>query len=359
MNIYGVIMAGGGGTRFWPLSRKKRPKQLLNLTGKELMVNEAIDRLIPLTVKDGIFVVTNQEQVPLMADAVKNRVRPDHILAEPSARNTAACIGYAAMEILKKYGDGIMVITPSDAYIKNQEEFRSVLQKAVKAAEKENKLVTVGITPVFPATGYGYIRYNQSEEEDTAKSVLEFKEKPDEITAKSYIDSGDYVWNSGMFIWRASVILEKFREYAPDIYDQLQKIGEAMNTAGEQDVIADVYREIPKISVDYAVMEPSASAGDVLVVPGEFGWNDVGSFDMLNALHAADENNNVLVGDTLTFNTSGSILSSSGRLIAAVGVKDLVIVETEDAVMVCPKDRAQEVKRIVDKLMEEGREELL
>ena len=175
---YGVIMAGGGGTRFWPLSRQKKPKQLLNLSGKDLMVNETIDRLAYTIPTKDIFIVTNQSQAEVMVEAVNGRVAKDHVLSEPSARNTAACIGYAAVEIIKKYGDGIMVITPSDAYIRDTKEFSRIIEEAVGVAEKTKKLVTIGITPTFAATGYGYIKYNK-EDETEAKTVVKFKEKPD------------------------------------------------------------------------------------------------------------------------------------------------------------------------------------
>ncbi|MBQ9168022.1 MAG: mannose-1-phosphate guanylyltransferase [Oscillospiraceae bacterium] len=358
MKKYGVIMAGGGGTRFWPLSRQKTPKQLLNLSGKDLMVNEAIDRLSYTAEKDDIFIVTNQTQAETMLAATAGRICPNHILAEPASRNTAACIGYAAMEILRKYGDGIMVITPSDAYIKDTPAFTRVLAEAVEAAQTQNKLVTVGITPSFPATGYGYIRYSNTPGIG-AKAVLEFKEKPDAETAKAYVATGEYAWNSGMFIWKASTILEKFKALIPDIYADLERIGNAMNTPEERAVIQAAYPNIRKISVDYAIMEPSAAAGDVLVVPGEFGWNDVGSWDMMGVLHDADAQDNVTLGDTLALNTTGSVLYSSGKLIAAVDVKDLVVVETPDAILVCPKAKAQDVKCVVDALAAAGRTELL
>ncbi|MBQ8133036.1 MAG: mannose-1-phosphate guanylyltransferase [Clostridia bacterium] len=358
MKKYGVIMAGGGGTRFWPLSRQKTPKQLLNLSGKELMVNEAIDRLSYTADKNDIFIVTNCAQVEPMLKATSGRIQSDHILSEPSARNTAACVGYAAMEILKKYGDGIMVITPSDAYIRDSAVFTRVLAKAVKAAEEQNKLITVGITPTFPATGYGYIKFDKDSAGE-AKTVAEFKEKPDEETAKSYLDSGNYVWNSGMFIWKASVILEKFEKLIPDIYADLCKIGEAMGTDNELAVVNEVYPQIRKISVDYAIMEPSAAQGDVLTVPGEFGWNDVGSWDMMNVLHGEDENGNVLLGDTVAINTKNTTIYSSGRTVTAVDVEGLVIVETPDAIMVCSKEKAQDVKFIVDELTKIFRKDLL
>ncbi|MGO4994990.1 mannose-1-phosphate guanylyltransferase [Jeotgalibaca porci] len=351
-------MAGGGGTRFWPLSRQKTPKQLLNLSGKELMVNEAIDRLAFTVDKKDIFIVTNATQVSTMMKATKGRIEPNHILSEPSARNTAACIGYAAMEIIKKYGDGVMVITPSDAYISDTAAFTRVLASAVKAAENEDKLVTIGITPTFPATGYGYIKYNKGLDTE-AKTVIEFKEKPNEHTAKTYLATGAYAWNSGMFIWKASTILSKFEQHIPDIYADLMEIGKTMKSHIEYDVVEKIYPTIRKVSVDYAIMEPSAENGDVLVVPGEFGWNDVGSWDMMDVLHNTDENGNITIGDTIAINTTNSVVYSSGKLVTAVGVDNLVVVETSDSIMVCHKDKAQDVKMIVDALNAAKRTEFL
>ena len=354
MKTYGVIMAGGGGTRFWPLSRQTTPKQLLNLSGKDLMVNEAIDRLSKTADKNDIFIVTNKTQVAKMLEATNGRIQKNHILSEPSARNTAACIGYAALEIIKKYGDGIMVITPSDAYIKNESEFTRILGIAVKAAEEKDALVTVGITPTFAATGYGYIKFQKTGE--SVLKVLEFKEKPDEATAKKYVDSGEYAWNSGMFIWKASTILKNFERFLPDIYADLQKIGDAMNTANEPKVIDEVYPKITSISIDYGIME---KADNVYVVPGEFGWNDVGSFDMLGVLHDADENGNIKIGDQINVDTKNCITYSSGRLVATIGLENVVVIETGDAILVCDKNKVQDVKKVVEQLKAAGRTELL
>lgn len=371
MKVYGVIMAGGGGTRFWPLSRQAKPKQLLNLSGKEVMVNEAVDRLAKTANKDDIFIVTNKTQADAMKSVTAGRIKPDHILSEPSARNTAACIGYAAMEILKKYGDGIMVITPSDAFIKNSDEFTRVLSVAVKEAEEQDKLVTVGITPTFPATGYGYIKFAKGNDgadvasggavsgtvATKALKVEEFKEKPDLETAKTYVASGNYAWNSGMFIWKASTILKNFEKFLPEIYADLTKIGEAMNTEDEQFVINEVYPQIQSISIDYGIMEKSS---DVMVVPGEFGWNDVGSFDMLKVMHEEDDNGNVVVGNCVNIETTNSVVySSGGRLVTTLGLDNVVVVETEDGIMVCSKDRVQDVKKIVDELKAQGKNEYL
>lgn len=355
MKTYGIIMAGGGGTRFWPLSRQEEPKQLLNLSGKDLMINETIDRIATVTDMQDIFVVTNVTQVPKMVAATSTRIASDHILSEPSARNTAACIGYAALEILKKYGDGIMCIFPSDHFIKNQPEFTRILKEAVTVADKEDCLVTLGITPSFPSTGYGYIKFDKKDSA-LAKPVLEFKEKPDADTAASYVASQEYAWNSGMFIWKASTILEHFKELLPDVYAPLLQIADAMNTPKERQVIEEIYPTIPSISIDYGIMEKST---DVKVISAEFGWNDVGSWDNMGVLYDEDANGNVLAGKQLNIDTTNCISYSKKRLIATVGVSDLIIVETEDAILVCDKNRAQDVKLVVDQLKATGQTEYL
>lgn len=354
LKTYGVIMAGGGGTRFWPLSRKQTPKQLLNLSGKDVMVNETIDRLSLVADRSNIYIVTNRVQADKMRAVTKGRVFSEHILEEPSARNTAACIGYAAVKIIKECGDGIMVITPSDAYIKDVEGYANVLRTAIKAAEEGENLVTIGITPTFAATGYGYINFEQTEE--AVKKVNKFVEKPDLQTAERYVGSGNYVWNSGVFVWRASVILDKFKKLLPDIYERLIKIGDATGTPAEKDVLNDIYPSIRSISIDYGIMEKSEN---ILVVPGEFGWNDVGSWDMLGVLREQDSNGNISVGNTVVIDSKNTTVYSSGRLVSVVGVDNLVVVETTDAVMVCPKDKAQDVKKIVEELQRQGKEELL
>ena len=351
-------MAGGGGTRFWPLSRQKRPKQLLNLSGRDLMVNEAVERVATVIGRSNIFIVTAEVQAPAMITATAGKVFPQNILAEPAARNTAACIGYSAMEILRKYGDGVMIITPADHYIENVPALTEIFKTAILTAEEQNKLVTIGLKPTFPSTGFGYIKYD-SRTEGPVKPVIEFREKPDEKTAKTYVESGQYAWNSGMFIWKASLILDKLKTYVPDVYEDLEEIGDAMNTPQEQEVLHEVYPTIRKISIDYAVMEPCASKGDVLVIPGDCGWNDVGSWDMMDILHTPDKNNNVLLGDVIAVDVRDTVIYSSTKTVTAVDVENIVIVETPDAVMVCRKDKAQEVKKIVDQLNETERKELL
>jgi len=355
MKVYGLIMAGGGGTRFWPLSRKKVPKQLLNLDGKEIMLNETIDRLSGVVEKDNIFIVTNAGQVELTKQITSERVLENHILSEPSARNTAACIGYGAIEILKKYGDGVMCILASDHYIKDEETFKSVLKKAIETVEETDGLVTIGIKPTFPSTGYGYIK-NEEITDKMYKKVLEFVEKPDLERANAYIESGNYAWNSGMFVWKASTILRYFEKLLPDIYDKLMIIMETMGTGSEYEVIQAVYDTIPKISIDYGIME---RADSVYMLEGDFGWNDIGSFDALKALYESDENGNVVRGENVLIDSFDNVIVGNGKMIATVGVDNLIIVQTEDALLVCAKDRAQDVKEVVSVLEKAEKKHLL
>lgn len=356
MKTYGVILAGGGGTRFWPLSRKELPKQLLNLTGKDLMVNETIDRLDGNVEKDDIFVVTNHTQAELMLEATSGRVRVDHVLAEPAARNTAACIGYAAMEILQKYGDGVMCVLPSDHYIKKTDVYKKVLADAIQVAEKTDALVTIGIQPTFPSTGYGYICHEENKTGNLYYGVRHFVEKPNLQKAKEYLLSGEYLWNSGMFIWKASTILHYFETLLPEIYSCLQKIGAAMNTEKEKEVIQETYSVIPKISIDYGIME---RADKVLVLEGDFGWSDVGSWDALEALYDKDEHGNITYGEQVHIDTHDCIIYAKSKLVTTIGLENVIVVETEDAVLVCDKNRAQEVKKIVDVLQDSDKPQYL
>ncbi len=353
MKTYGVIMAGGGGTRFWPLSRKAKPKQFLNLSGKDTMVMDTANRLCRVADKDDIFIVTGEKFVESTIESTKGFLKANHILGEPAARNTAACIGYAAMEIVKKYEDGVMCIAASDHFIKDEDEYERVMKNAIALADEKNALVTIGIKPTFPSTGYGYIRSNR-ETTELYYAVEEFVEKPDLETATEYLASGKYAWNSGMFVWKASVILKYFEELLPDIYTHLLAIGDAMGTEREAEVISEIYPIIPKISVDYGIME---RAKGVLMVEGDFGWNDVGSFDALEEIYEKDENGNVVLGNGCLLDTNGCILYGDGdKLIATLGVENLVIAQTKDIILVCDKSKAQDIKRFPEMLEKSGKE---
>lgn len=353
MNVYGIIMAGGDGTRLWPLSRKKTPKQLLNLSGKGALVNETIARLQPAVTRD-VFIVTSRAQAENLKETVGNRVPDERVFLEPCARNTAACVGYAAVKILKEFGDGVMVIVPSDSYIKDGEAYARTLNTAVQYAERTDKLVTIGITPTFPATGYGYIRVEDSNE--LAKPILRFVEKPAYEQAVEYLKQGGYVWNSGVFVWKVSVILQQYKKLLPDVYEALMQIYEAAGTERETQALNEVYGQIRAISVDVGILERTR---DILVVSGEFGWNDVGSLDMIAALHERDESGNVVIGDVLQMQSKNNIIYAQNKLVVTLGLEDTIVIETPDVTFVCPKERAQEVKQIVEEIKRGGKEEVL
>ncbi|AVD37392.1 mannose-1-phosphate guanylyltransferase [Clostridioides difficile] len=357
MKVYNVIMAGGGGTRFWPLSRQEVPKQLINLSGEDALINETINRIDSLAKKDDLFIVTNEKQLEALKDIVKDKCLDRNILPEPCARNTAAAIGFAAFNIMKKYGDGVMCVYPADHYIKEEKEFKSILEKAIYIAENNDKLVTIGITPTFPSTGYGYINFNRENTiEDVAYEVVEFVEKPNYEIAKEYVNSKKYVWNSGMFVWKVSKILEDFKRYLPKVYEKLEEISKYLGTKEEVEKIKEIYPTIQSISIDYGIMERS---NDVIVVPGDFGWNDVGSWDSLGAIYPTDDEGNIKRGENITIDTKNSIIYSDDKLISTIGISDLIVVSTNDAVMVCRKDKAQDVKKIVEQLKEEDRQEYM
>lgn len=356
MNRYSVIMAGGGGTRFWPLSRQSTPKQVLNISGNDVMINETIKRCESIIPFENSFIVTNQIQEKLIKEVLLEYVPHENILVEPAARNTAPCIIYAALKLMKKYGDGVMCVFPSDHYITNGNEFTRILEKAVILAEKTDRLITIGIKPSFPSTGYGYINFNKQPYGEEVYEVLEFVEKPNFEKAKQYVASGNYLWNSGMFVWKTSVIIENFKRFLPRIYERIEKFVEFIGTDKEKEVLEQIYPRLQNISIDYGIMERS---NDVLVIPGDFGWNDVGSWDALGAIFPPDDNGNIVRADFIGIDTKDCIVYGTGRLIATVGIENMIVVNTDDALLVCPKDKAQDVKKIVDRLKEEKREEYL
>ena len=360
MKTTAVIMAGGKGERFWPRSRSTYPKQFLSLTSDgETMIQKTINRLLPLVDMEDIFIVTNESYVQLINEQLPD-IPAENILAEPVARNTAPCIALAAAVISKKYDDAVMMVLPSDHLIKYEELYRDTMRHAIKVASQGENLVTVGITPTYPETGYGYINFCSSGDEEMAGvyKVEKFVEKPCLEVAKEYLNSGRYLWNSGMFVWKASVILKKFEELLPDIYECLVKIGNAMGTDEEARVINETYPVIPKISIDYGIME---RADRVLMLEGDFGWNDVGSFEALEEVYGTDENGNVIMSEAHTIDTTDCILygTDKNRLIATLGVDDLVIAVTDDVVLVADKNRSQDVKLFVEGLSNTDKDKYL
>ncbi|MDQ0060609.1 mannose-1-phosphate guanylyltransferase [Paenibacillus harenae] len=355
MDRFALIMAGGGGTRFWPLSRQNKPKQLLNISGNDIMINDTILRYENIISTENTMIITNRSQAVLLEEILLHNVPRSNVLKEPVAKNTAACILYAALHLKKKHGDCVMAVLPSDHYITDTDAFRDVLEKSCKLAEQTGKLVTIGIKPSFPSTGYGYIKFNKGKaDEHEAYEVNEFVEKPNFEKAKQYLQSGEYLWNSGMFIWKTSTIIDSFQRYLPRIYNVMMQFYDSIGTYREEEAVAEVYPNLQNISIDYGILERST---DVVVIPGDFGWNDVGSWDALGGIFLPDDDGNIVKAKHLSVSTKNSIIFGGERLIATIGIDNLIVAETSDALLVCPKDRAQDVKAIVEMLKEKGMSE--
>ena len=358
MKTTALIMAGGRGERFWPKSRKQTPKQFLCLTDSDrTMIQSTVDRILPLVSAEDIFIATNRDYKALVREQLPE-IPEENILCEPMARNTAPCIGWGAVAIRKKYGEAVMLVLPSDHMITQPHLFRKTLRNAVKIAEASDALVTLGIAPSAPDTGYGYIQYENepSEEYDNAFRVKRFVEKPDLETAKGYVASGEYLWNSGMFIWKTSAILRETEAHLPENYALLTGMEEAMGTAEEEKKIAELFGRMKPISIDYGVMERTK---DVYVLPSMFGWDDVGSWLAVERMSTANDSGNVIRGDVVTVSSRRCIVQGGERLIAMVGLEDVIIVDTKDALLVCAKDSAGEIKKVPEILRAVNRTELL
>lgn len=349
MKITAVIMAGGKGERFWPRSRADRPKQFLSLTNDgETMIQKTVNRLSGIAEPEDIFVVTNKQYVHLVREQLPD-MPEENIIAEPASKNTAPCIGLAAGIIEKRYGgDTVMLVLPSDHEIKLVSMFKDTLMQAVGVAERNSNLVTIGIPPTYPETGYGYINFDGNRDtENGAYKVVRFVEKPDMEKAKRYVNSGEYLWNSGMFVWKASSILGNIQKYLPDMYEQLAKIIDSHGTDKYEQELERIFPQIKGESIDFGVME---KAEDIFTIPGSFGWDDVGSWLAMERINPTNEYGNVVRGDVISIDTASSTVIGGGRLIATVGVENLIIVDTDDAVLICAKEKAQEVKKVIDNL---------
>ncbi|MBL7994261.1 mannose-1-phosphate guanylyltransferase [bacterium] len=356
--LYAVIMAGGVGTRFWPRSRSISPKQLLNIFGEKSMIQHTVERIQPLVEANNIYVVTNIQQSATVARQLP-QISRENILVEPVGRNTAPCIGLAALHIMEKDPDGVMAVLAADHLIKPVEAFCADIRFAEEIAVKTGASVTLGIIPTRPETGYGYIQYHDHEsigEDRKAFRVKAFAEKPNTDTAKRFISSGDFLWNSGMFIWKAATILKLIEEFLPELYEGLIEIKSALHHSHYDDVVNRVYRSVKGISIDYGVMEKTK---DVYVIKSEFDWNDVGSWEEVYQLSKKDSSGNALTGDHVILDTTNSLVYSAEKTVAMVGVHDLIVVNTDDALLICRRDQAQDVKKIVDELQRQKRNELL
>lgn len=350
--IYGVIMAGGVGSRLWPRSREASPKQMLHIMGEGTMIQNTVARLQPLIPPERILIVTNRQQIDGLSEQVP-AIPPENFIAEPFGRNTAPCIGLAACAVMRQNDDGVMIVLPADHHIENVREFQNRLRVAAEVATSRGGLVTLGIRPTRPETGYGYIQWSEDRRgiegfyEQGVRKVRTFAEKPDATTAERFLKSGDFLWNSGMFIWKAGTIMESFEKWLPDLYRQLREIDEASGEPRYDQHLESVYQRITPISIDYGVME---KAREVYVLQCEFGWSDVGSWDETYRLSRKDSDDNLLQGEVVAIDTTGSFVQSSDRMIATIGMKNVIVIDTPDALLICDKGRTQEVQKVVDYL---------
>lgn len=357
MALYAVIMAGGIGSRFWPRSRHAEPKQFLRVLGPDSLLQATFARLQPLIPPERTVVVTNARYAALTREHLP-ALREELLFAEPLSRNTAPAIAYAAARLRAMDPDATLVVLPADHAIRNVTAFHEVLRVAIEQAQQPGALVTIGIEPTHPATGYGYIQYEGESADGPPRPhpVKTFAEKPDLATAERFLDSGDFLWNSGMFVWRADTILDAIERHLPEVREAFRPLEEP-GAADDPQRVERAFQQSPKISIDYGVMEPAAAEGCVYVVPGSFGWSDVGDWRAVYDLGEADQAGNVVEGNAILHNAGRCYVRSEGRLVVLVGVRDLAVVDTGDAVLVCDLEHTQQVKNIVDYLGSHGMEE--
>jgi mannose-1-phosphate guanylyltransferase len=364
-NFYPVILAGGRGTRFWPLSRKRRAKQLLPLDGKQTMIQQTVQRLLPLASAKRLWVITNDD----LRDAIVRQlpgVDRKHILAEPVGRNTAPAIGLAAFLLLRSDPDAILGLVPSDHVIADEKHYRDTILRGLEIAGSGDNIVVLGVRPSRPETGYGYIEAGTHSDGDALR-VRRFTEKPDARRASEFLAAGHYYWNSGMFLWSARTLANALREHLPKTATVLEEIAGSFGTKKFESTFRKRYSKCENISIDYAVLEPRSGKGEgasnIFCLPADFGWNDLGSWTALHEHQTAKERSvdaNVLVhAGSFILDAKGNYIHAPGKFVAAVGVNDLVIVETEDALLITTRNRAQDVGKVVKYLDEKKLSKLI
>jgi len=345
-NLYVVLMAGGVGVRFWPYSRNVRPKQFLDVLGiGKTLLQSAYERFLPLCPKENIFVVTNEEHVQLTRDQIPD-IPVEQILAEPMRKNTGPCIAYACYKISKKNSSSIVVVSPSDHLILNEEEFQTTIKKSVEQAKTQDKLITLGIKPTRPDTGYGYIQFLDGK--SPLRKVKTFTEKPELSLAKKFMESGDFVWNSGIFIWGVRAILKSFAKHLPEMTELFDELSPKLYTSEELSAVKIAYAQCKSISIDYGILE---KADNVYVWLSNFSWSDLGSWGSLYDLSSKDTNNNVVSADALVYDTRNSVIKGSpGRLIVAQGLNGYLVGVFDNVVIVCEKDKEELFRKIINDL---------
>jgi mannose-1-phosphate guanylyltransferase len=356
--MFAVIMAGGKGTRLWPRSRERMPKHLLDILGERTLIRETVDRIAPLVPAERILIVTERSHASELIRQLPE-IPAENILIEPVGRNTAPCIGLAALHILKRGSDDVMLVLPADQSIGDETAFRRVITAAGAAAIGEDFLVTIGIRPTGPETGYGYFEqgdFFSTIEGEGIYRIRSFREKPPREQAERFIAQGGFYWNSGMFAWRASTIMKAISRFLPELHAGLMQIGEALGTDREEEVVVAIYAGLKAVSIDYGVME---KAGEVLFIPGDFGWSDLGSWDALWEVSGKDENGNACRGPVIGIDAGRSLVHSPGKLVALIGVDDLLVIETDDALLICRRGRSQDVRKLTERLARDSLTALL
>ena len=356
MRTTALIMAGGRGERFWPRSRRSLPKQFLSLTGDgKTMIQLTVERMLPLMRMEDIYIATNRIYKPLVLEQLPG-IPEQNILCEPVGRNTAPCIGMGAAFISRKYGNALMIVLPADHQITHRDLYLDTLRAACDVAEKNSNLVTIGIQPSYPETGYGYIRFDPAARLGQAYRVDCFVEKPQLETAKRYLAEGRYLWNSGQFIWKVSTILKNMERFMPDTYAGIMRICGAIGTEEQAEVLEKEFTAFKSQSIDYGIME---KADDIYILPGAFGWDDVGSWLAVERLQIPDGEGNVESGNVVSVNTRNCIAQGQEKLLALVGLEDIVVVDTRDATLISSKEHVGEIKDLLARLKERGQEEYM
>jgi mannose-1-phosphate guanylyltransferase len=357
-NLYTLIMAGGSGTRFWPRSKNAKPKQYLNIFGDDSLLQSTIKRFSTFTETENIYIVSGKSQAKVLEEQT-SMLPKNNLIYEPVGKNTLPCIGLAALFAEKENADGIMVVSPSDHLIENDELFKNTVLAAAKIADEKNGIVTIGITPTYPATGYGYVQTAANItglEKINQFKVERFVEKPDESTATEYLKQGGFYWNSGLFVFKVSVFLDAVKEFAPQLYSELRKIQAAIGTPSYETTLDTIYRAVESISVDYGIME---HAKNIYLVEGNFVWNDLGSWESVYLTDKKDKNGNAGTGESMFLETKNSYVYSEKGLVAVVGMEDVIVVQDGDTTLVCKRENAEDIKKIVDRLKSENKKQYL